>query len=107
MREANAGARVDHRVELRPILAARLASGTTADWLTAFGAAEVPAAPINDLVSAFDHPQARARGMTVEIDHPAFGTIRQVGLPFELSATPGSICTRRRRFLCSVYRIGP
>jgi crotonobetainyl-CoA:carnitine CoA-transferase CaiB-like acyl-CoA transferase len=29
--------------------------------------------------------------MTVELDHPAWGVIRQVGVPFELSATPASI----------------
>jgi crotonobetainyl-CoA:carnitine CoA-transferase CaiB-like acyl-CoA transferase len=29
--------------------------------------------------------------MTVDVDHPVLGTIRQVGLPFELSATPASI----------------
>jgi formyl-CoA transferase/CoA:oxalate CoA-transferase len=31
--------------------------------------------------------------MTVEQEHPAFGLIRQVGLPFQLSATPASIRT--------------
>jgi len=29
--------------------------------------------------------------MTVELDHPAWGVIKQVGIPFELSATPASI----------------
>lgn len=87
------GLRVEHRDELRPILAARLAERTTAEWLAALDAAEVPVAPINDLLAAFDHPQARARGMTVEVEHPVLGTIRQVGLPYELSATPASIRT--------------
>ena len=36
-------------------------------------------------------PEAVARGMTVEMDHPAFGVIRQVGIPFEFAATPASI----------------
>jgi crotonobetainyl-CoA:carnitine CoA-transferase CaiB-like acyl-CoA transferase len=31
--------------------------------------------------------------MTVELDHPAWGVIRQVAIPFELSATPASIRT--------------
>ena len=31
--------------------------------------------------------------MTVEQEHPAWGVIRQVGVPFELSATPASIRT--------------
>ena len=52
-------------------------------------AAEIPAGPINDVLAAFASPEAVARGMTVEIEHPAWGLIRQVGIPFELSATPG------------------
>ena len=51
----------------------------------------MPCGPINDVVEAFDSPEARALGMTVELEHPAWGAIRQVGIPFELSATPASI----------------
>ncbi len=31
--------------------------------------------------------------MTVDVEHPVLGTIRQAGLPFQLSATPASIRT--------------
>ena len=31
--------------------------------------------------------------MTLELEHPAWGLIRQVGVPFVLSATPASIRT--------------
>jgi formyl-CoA transferase/CoA:oxalate CoA-transferase len=31
--------------------------------------------------------------MVVDVEHPALGRVRQVGLPFELSATPASIRT--------------
>jgi crotonobetainyl-CoA:carnitine CoA-transferase CaiB-like acyl-CoA transferase len=31
--------------------------------------------------------------MTIEMEHPAWGVIRQVGVPFELSATPATIRT--------------
>ena len=31
--------------------------------------------------------------MTVELEHPAWGVIRQVGMPFQLSATPASVRT--------------
>ena len=31
--------------------------------------------------------------MTVEMEHPAWGVIRQVGVPFALSATPATIRT--------------
>jgi formyl-CoA transferase/CoA:oxalate CoA-transferase len=31
--------------------------------------------------------------MTVEQEHPAYGAIRQVGLPFQLATTPATIRT--------------
>jgi len=90
-RFATNGDRVEHRAELRPILAARFAERRARDWLAALDAAEVPCAPINDIVEAFASAEAMALGMTVEQEHPAWGVIRQVGLPFALSATPASI----------------
>lgn len=92
-RFATNGDRVEHRAELRPILADRLRGRPTADWLTALDAAEIPAGPIRDIVEAFASPEAVALGMTVEMDHPAWGVIRQVGVPFELSRTPATIRT--------------
>lgn len=90
-RFATNGDRVERRAELRPLLAARLAERTSADWLAALEAAEIPCGPINDIVTAFAAPEAVARGMTVELEHPAWGVIRQVGVPFEFSATPATI----------------
>ena len=92
-RFATNGDRVEHRAELRPILAERLRERSSADWLAALDAAEVPAGPIRDIVEAFASPEATALGMTVEMEHPAWGVIRQVGVPFELSATPATIRT--------------
>ena len=92
-RFATNGDRVEHRADLRPILADRMRERPTAAWLAAFDAAEVPAGPIRDIVEAFASPEAIARGMTVEMEHPAWGVIRQVGVPFELSATPATIRT--------------
>ena len=92
-RFATNGDRVEHRDALRPILADRLRVRSTATWLAALDAAEIPAGPIRDIVEAFASPEAVARGMTVEMEHPAWGVIRQVGVPFELSATPATIRT--------------
>jgi crotonobetainyl-CoA:carnitine CoA-transferase CaiB-like acyl-CoA transferase len=92
-RFATNGDRVERRAELRPIIAQRLATRSSADWLAVLDAAEVPVGPINDIAAAFATPQARARAMTVDIEHPVLGTIRQVGLPFEFAATPASIRT--------------
>jgi crotonobetainyl-CoA:carnitine CoA-transferase CaiB-like acyl-CoA transferase len=92
-RYATNGDRVVHRADLRPILAARFATRSTADWTQVLGAADIPCGPINDIVAAFASPQAVAREMIVDVEHPVLGAVRQVGLPFRLSATPASIRT--------------
>ena len=83
-RFATNGARVEHRADLHPILAARLATDTSAAWLERLDAAEIPCGPILDIVEAFASPQATARGMTTEVVHPALGTLRQIGPPFAI-----------------------
>jgi crotonobetainyl-CoA:carnitine CoA-transferase CaiB-like acyl-CoA transferase len=83
-RFATNGDRVVHRDELRPLLAARLATDTSAAWLERLTAAAVPAGPILDIRSAFATPQAAARSMTTELHHPAYGSTIQVGSPIAI-----------------------
>lgn len=85
------GDRVTNRAELIPTLAARFAEGSSAEWLAALDAAEIPAGPINDVLTAFDSPWAAGR--TVEVVHPRTGTSRQVAPAFTLAATPATIRT--------------
>ena len=90
-RFATNGARVEHRAELRPLLAAAFAMRPSADWLAALDAAEVPCGSINDVLEAFATPGAVANNMRVAIDHARLGTVDQVGIPISLSGTPASI----------------
>ena len=92
-RFATNGDRVVRRAALRPILAARLRERGAGAWLAALDAASIPCAPINDVVTAFASAEAQALGMVVEQEHPAWGSIRQVGVPFKLSVTPATIRT--------------
>jgi crotonobetainyl-CoA:carnitine CoA-transferase CaiB-like acyl-CoA transferase len=92
-RFATNGDRVVNREILVPILAARFRERPTADWLELLDAAEVPCGPINDIAAAFASPQAVDRAMTVDVEHPSLGLVRQVGVPFHLSATPATIRT--------------
>jgi crotonobetainyl-CoA:carnitine CoA-transferase CaiB-like acyl-CoA transferase len=92
-RFATNGTRVEHRDELRPLLVARFAARTSAEWLERLDAAEVPCGPINDVAEAFASPQARARGMRVSLEHSRLGRVDQVGIPFTLSGTPAAIRT--------------
>jgi crotonobetainyl-CoA:carnitine CoA-transferase CaiB-like acyl-CoA transferase len=90
---ATNGDRVGNRAELRPILADRFLRAATSHWLAVLDEAEIPCGAINDIGAAFATPQAQARGMTVDVEHPVLGVIRQVGIPFSLGATPASIRT--------------
>jgi crotonobetainyl-CoA:carnitine CoA-transferase CaiB-like acyl-CoA transferase len=83
--------RVANRDALRPLLAERLESARSAEWLERLAKADIPAAPINDVLRALATPQARARGAETTVEHPRLGPIRQISPPFELSATPATI----------------
>ena len=83
--------RVTNRDTLRPLLANRFVTATSSEWLAALDAADVPSGPVNDVKAAFDQPQALAREMSPTIAHERLGTVRQIGLPYKLSATPASI----------------
>ena len=90
-RFATNGGRVEHRAELRPLLAERFATRMSADWLAALEAAEVPCGRINDVREAFGTPQARARGARVPLHHPVLGAVDQVAPAIGLSGTPATI----------------
>ena len=81
----NAG-RVADREALRAIAGGPLPRATRPrpGW-RALEAADVPCGPINDVLSALESPQARARGMDAAVDHPRLGRIRQVGSPITLA----------------------
>jgi formyl-CoA transferase/CoA:oxalate CoA-transferase len=75
------------------LLAARFLERDRTTWLAALELRGIPSGPIRDIVEAFASPEAAALGMTVEQEHPAWGVIRQVGIPFRLSRTPATIRT--------------
>jgi crotonobetainyl-CoA:carnitine CoA-transferase CaiB-like acyl-CoA transferase len=62
-----------------------------ADWMAAFEAAGVPAGPVHSIGEALSHPQALARDMVVELDHPVAGKTRAIGAPIKFSDTPCSV----------------
>jgi crotonobetainyl-CoA:carnitine CoA-transferase CaiB-like acyl-CoA transferase len=68
-----------------------LGTRDAADWLAAFEAAGVPAGPVHSIGDALSHPQTRARGMVVELDHPQAGRTAAIGPPLKFSATPASV----------------
>lgn len=61
---------------------------TTADWLTRFRAARVPAMPVTPIDAIFDDPHLKAVGMFREVEHPSEGRYRQIRPPIRYSAMP-------------------
>jgi formyl-CoA transferase len=80
--------RVRYRDTLVPLLADMVKTRTKQQWIDALEAAGVPCGPINKLDEVFENPQVAARGMRVDLPHPAGGKVKLVGSPMKLSATP-------------------
>jgi formyl-CoA transferase len=57
-------------------------------WVEQLLAAGVPAAPLLDYAQVLADPHTMARGMVEELEHPVEGTIRTLGFPIKMSATP-------------------
>lgn len=80
--------------ELAALLEETFVRQDTAHWLELLDAAGVVAGPIYNMEQVYQDPQALAREMLVETQDPELGTLRNIGVPVKLSATPGRI--RRR-----------
>jgi crotonobetainyl-CoA:carnitine CoA-transferase CaiB-like acyl-CoA transferase len=76
---------------LVPLMNERIGKRKLGELLAALDAAGVPCGPINSIAQVASHPQALARQMVVELEHPRAGRTRALGLPIKLSATPGGV----------------
>ena len=63
------------------------------EWETLLLGAGIPMGAINDIGQLVQHPQVKARGSLVRMEHPRAGEVTIVGVPIRLSRTPGSIRT--------------
>ena len=64
---------------------------TTESWLVRMEAAHLPAGPVNDILQMHNDPQALARKMIVDVDHPVAGTVKTIGHPVKFSRTPAHV----------------
>ena len=77
--------------ELRAIVAQAIRTKPYAEWASIFDEADVPFAQARLTEESLDDPQVAANGMVIELQDPAVGPLMQMGVPIELSATPGRI----------------
>ncbi len=89
-RFASNSQRTAHRAELVAILQERFAAEPQNIWLERFRNAAIPAAPINTAAEALRDPQALARGVIVQIEHPALREARSIANPVRFSDMPAS-----------------
>jgi len=90
-RFATRAARMNNRDELLASLQKRFLTRTRDDWLTYLGQFDVLCAPVYDYAELFADPQVQHNGIVAEQHHPIVGTIKVVGIPVKLSATPGEV----------------
>jgi crotonobetainyl-CoA:carnitine CoA-transferase CaiB-like acyl-CoA transferase len=74
-------------VTLTPLFKRR----NSAEWLRRLEQAGVPAGPVLEVGQMHGDPQALAREMIVQTEHPTAGHVKAIGLPIKFSDTPGGV----------------
>lgn len=92
-RFANNRARMKNRDVLIPTLQEIFMTRTFVEWERILLDSGIPFGALNSIAQIADHPQVKARGSLVEIDHPKAGRAKVVGPVARLSKTPASIRT--------------
>ena len=87
-RFATNASRVNHRDALVAIVGGIFAARTMREWLDALERVGVPCGPINTVADVFADPQVQARGLRLDLPHPAIGSVPSVANPIKYSATP-------------------
>jgi crotonobetainyl-CoA:carnitine CoA-transferase CaiB-like acyl-CoA transferase len=64
---------------------------TRDEWFDLLTKADVPVGKVLGVDEVFTDPQVVHRQMVVEVPHPKFGNVKQVGISIKLSDTPGKI----------------
>ena len=68
-------------------------SKTQSEWVELMRDADCCCEPVLTMAEAFKHPQAIARNMVLDSDHPAAGKSQQLGFAYKLSETPPAAAT--------------
>jgi crotonobetainyl-CoA:carnitine CoA-transferase CaiB-like acyl-CoA transferase len=77
--------------ELRTIVAQAIRTRPYGVWARIFEEADVPYARVRTTEESMDDPQVQVNAMLVELEDPEVGPLAQMGVPVQLSATPGEV----------------
>lgn len=83
--------RKKNRMELTPLLEAKLAERGTKKWVDLLNAKDVPSGEILGLEEALKQPQIKHRGTLKDVPVEGIGTIPLFGLTAQFEKTPGKI----------------
>ena len=90
-RYAKNPARTKNRGTLIPTLQEIFMTRTFDEWEKVLLGSGIPFGALNNIAQLVEHPQVKARGSMVDIDHPKIGKTRVVGPVAKLSETPATI----------------
>jgi crotonobetainyl-CoA:carnitine CoA-transferase CaiB-like acyl-CoA transferase len=83
--------RVENRDLLEPILEGIFRAQPAQHWVEVLSHHGIPVTVVRNLKEVIEDEQTIARGMTTQVQHPVAGDIRVLGVPVQLSETPGAI----------------
>lgn len=85
------GIAAEDRQELADRISAIMRTRPRAEWLDILRTNDVPCAPVTSRQEFMDFSQVRHNRLRVEVDDPQLGHTVQMGVPVQLSRTPGAI----------------
>ena len=80
--------RVANREALAEVLNEAFSARDASEWVEKLHGVGIPSGVINSVADVFNHPQADARELKIELDHPTAGRIGFPGYPYKFSETP-------------------
>jgi formyl-CoA transferase len=80
-----------NRAELNALVAERLRTRATAQWVAALAEAGVPCGPVYRMDEVFADPQVRHLAMTQQVRHPVLGPLALVRNPVRMTGEPGTV----------------
>ena len=80
-----------NKAELIPLIEEVTATKPAAHWLALLRGAGVPCGEIQDYGQVFADPHLRERGFFVDLPHATLGSVRALGTPLRLGASPARL----------------
>ena len=92
-RFSTAARRSANRAELNTLIAARLRTRTTAEWVETLNRAGVPCGPVYRMDEVFADPQVGHLAMTAPVEHPVLGQLDILRNAVRMTDAPGTVRT--------------